>query len=67
MTAYTNVPKPTGVPYTTVNPQGRQTYNEPLLTYDDSGTFYDGVDTSAYTSVSKPIGTPYTNVNKPTT
>lgn len=45
------------VDYIYVNTTGRQTYDEPLLAYDDSTTFYDGVDMSAWTSVAKPTGT----------
>lgn len=64
--AYVNVAKPTGTNYTNVNIVGRQTFDESSLTYDDSTTFYDGVNQSQYTKVNKPTGTNYTNIAKPT-
>lgn len=67
MSAYTNVAKPTGVPYTNINAPGRQQYDQADISYDDSGTYYDGVDQNAYTSISKPVGASYTNIAKPTT
>ena len=63
---YTNVPKPSAQTYTNTNPMGKEQYDEPSLTYDDSSTFYDGVNPSQYTAVSKPASTIYTNVSKPT-
>jgi len=63
---YTNVAKPTGAPYTTPNPQGRQTYDQAELIYNDADTFYDGVNTTAYVSVAKPTGSVYTLIAKPT-
>lgn len=67
MTAYTNIDKPTGTPYTNLNPQGLEQYDQPDIAYDSSTTYYDGTDTSAYTNLPKPTGTAYTSVAKPTT
>lgn len=67
MSAYTNIPKPTGAPYTNNNPQGKEQYDQSSITYDSADVFYDGVNQNAYTNVNKPVGTPYTNVAKPTT
>ena len=66
-TVYTNIAKPTGATYTGISASGRQTYDEPLLSYDDSAVYYDSVDENAYSNISKPVGTPYTNINKPIT
>lgn len=54
---YTYVPKPTGAPYTLVNPAGKQMYDEESISYDDSSTYYDGVNPTAYTYVPKPTTT----------
>lgn len=65
MTVYTNIPKPSGTTYTNTNPIGKQQYDEPSLSYDDSTTFYDGTNNSLYTNINKPSGTSYTNIAKP--
>lgn len=65
MTTYTNVNKPSGTSYTNLNPIGKEQYDQASLTYDDSSTFYDGVNANLYTNVSKPSATSYTNVAKP--
>lgn len=54
--SYTYIPKPTGANYTDVNAVGKQQYDQATLTYDDSSTFYDGIDIFAYTNVAKPTG-----------
>lgn len=51
---YTKVNKPTGTTYTNVNAVGKQQYDQSDVYYDDTTTFYDGINYSAYTSVSKP-------------
>ena len=51
---WTNVSKPTDATYTYVNTQGKEQYDQPDLTYDDSDVFYDGTDFSAWTDVAKP-------------
>ena len=53
---YTKVSKPTGTGYTRVNIGGKSEYDQSDLTYDDSNTFYDGVDQAAYTLIAKPTG-----------
>lgn len=65
MTTYTKISKPSGTSYTLVNPMGRETYDDPTVTYDSSSVFYDGVNQSLYTKVSKPAGTSYTKIAKP--
>ncbi len=65
--AYTKIAKPTGTNYTNINPQGREQYDQANLSYDDSSTFYDGMNPNAYTNLSKPVGMPYTKIAKPTT
>lgn len=54
MTNYTNISKPTNTPYTNLNSMGKEQYDQATLQYDDSGTFYDGVNQSLYTNVLKP-------------
>ena len=56
MSAWTNVPKPTGTPYTNVNPQGKEQYDQASLIYDDPNTFYDGINMAAWTNIAKPTG-----------
>lgn len=51
---YTFVPKPTGRSYTTVNPAGKEQYDQSSLTYDDINTFYDGVNMNQWTDIPKP-------------
>jgi len=63
---YTYITKPTDATYTGVSSQGRQTYDEALLTYDDSSTYYDSVDENAYTNIAKPTSSTYTFIAKPT-
>jgi len=65
--AYTNIAKPTDATYTGISASGRQTYDEPLLSYDDSSTYYDSVDENAYTDLSKPTDSTYVSITKPTT
>lgn len=66
MDAYTRILKPTGTPYTNVNTQGKQQYDQPDIMYDSANVLYDSVNNAAYTAVPKPTGTPYINVIKPT-
>jgi hypothetical protein len=65
MTIYTNITKPSGTSYTNTNTIGKQQYDQNDLQYDDSNTFYDGVNQSQYTTITKPTGTIYTNIAKP--
>lgn len=66
MVVYTNVAKPTSSVYTFLNPMGKQQYDQANLTYDDSTTYYDGINPNQYTNVSKPATTVYTTIAKPT-
>ncbi len=53
-TIYTNLTKPSGTSYTNTNTVGKQQYDQSSLTYDDSSTFYDGINQSQYTNLIKP-------------
>lgn len=64
--AYTFVPKPTGRNYTNLNAQGKEQYDQASLTYDDAGTYYDGINMNQYTKVPKPSTSNYVYVPKPT-
>lgn len=61
-----NVSKPTSSVWTNTNPMGKEQYDQGSLTYDDAGTFYDGVNPNEWTSVSKPSVIGWQNVAKPT-
>ena len=63
--SWISVAKPTSSVWTTVNPQGREQYDQGSLTYDDTNTFYDGINQTAYTNVSKPVSSTWTNISKP--
>lgn len=52
--SYTDISKPTSSLYTRLNPQGKEQYDQSSIEYDESGTYYDTVNTTAYTNVSKP-------------
>lgn len=54
MSAWTNVAKPTSSIWTSINPVGKEQYDQASLSYDDSGTYYDGVNPSQWTDVAKP-------------
>jgi capsule polysaccharide export protein KpsC/LpsZ len=64
--AWTDISKPSSQTYTNANPQGKEQYDEPSLTYDDVSVFYDGVNPSQYTGISKPTSSVWTNISKPT-
>ncbi len=55
-TTYTNIAKPSGTSYTRTNPIGRETYDDPTVTYDSSSVFYDGINQLLYTKIAKPLG-----------
>jgi hypothetical protein len=65
MTSYTKLTKPTGTGYTNQNSVGKEQYDQATLTYDDSSTFYDGVNQGLYSKLNKPSGTSYTKLIKP--
>lgn len=63
---YTFVPKPTARPYTNLNTQGKEQYDQGSLAYNDANTFYDGVNMSQYTKIAKATAQGYTYIPKPT-
>ena len=65
MPGYTNIPKPTGTPYTRVN-TAKPNYDDINATYDDPTVFYDGISQLAYTNIAKPTSSVYTKIAKPT-
>lgn len=65
MTTYTNIAKPSTTAYTNQNTIGKEQYDQSTLTYDDSSTFYDGINASQYMNIAKPTTTAYTNISKP--
>ena len=54
--AWTSVSKPGAQTYTTVNPQGKETYDQSSIEYDSADTYYDGINPSQWTDVAKPTG-----------
>lgn len=64
--AWTPIAKPTAGVWTDVNPQGKEQYDQVSITYDDSNTFYDGVNPNQWTSVAKPATNAWVTVAKPT-
>lgn len=66
MPTWTPIAKPTGTPYSNVNPQGREEYDQSDIVYDSSSVFYDGVNPTAYTSVAKPTSSTWSLIQKPT-
>lgn len=63
--AWVNITKPTGPTYTTVNPVGKEQYDQADVTYDSVTTYYDGVNQSQYTNIAKPTTPTWTNIAKP--
>lgn len=55
--AWSTVAKPGAQTYTTVNPMGKETYDQASLTYDEATIYYDGINPSQWTDVPKPTGT----------
>lgn len=53
---YTKIAKPSATSYTNINIIGKQQYDQSDISYDDSTTYYDGVNLSQYTKISKPAG-----------
>lgn len=66
MPGYTNIPKPTGASYSSVNPEGRYVWDDAGIFWDDSGVYWDGNTPATYTLVAKPTSSVYTLVAKPT-
>lgn len=52
--AWTNISKPGAQTYTNANPQGKEQYDQPSVTYDSSTTYYDGENPNQWTDVLKP-------------
>lgn len=61
---YTNVPKPTNSSYTKLK-NGYPLYDDVMVSYDDSGFYFDGDNPMAYTNLAKPTGSSYIKVTKP--
>lgn len=64
--AWNNVSKPSVIGYTNVNPRGKEEYDQADIAYDDSNSYYDGVNPNQWTDVSKPVSSVWSKVNKPT-
>lgn len=64
--AWSNVSKPGAQTYTNVNPQGKEQYDQPDLSYDSAITYYDGVNLAQWSDISKPVSSLWTKINKPT-
>lgn len=54
MTTYTKISKATGTPYTNVNSQSKEQYDDPNVLYDDPNAFYDGANLALWSDISKP-------------
>lgn len=65
--SWVSVAKPSTTSYTTVNPMGKEQYDQASLTYDSSTTYYDGLNPSMWTDVNKPVSpASWVSVAKPT-
>lgn len=64
--AWVNVAKPTSSTWTSLNPQGREQYDQADITYDDADVYYDGVNPTQWTNVSKPSTSSWVSIAKPT-
>lgn len=58
--------KPSSQTYTTVNPIGKEQYDQADILYDSATTFYDGVNTVQWTRVNKPATNNWVPIAKPT-
>lgn len=65
--SWTSIPKPTGQGYTKVNANGLQTFDDPLVDFDDAFVCFDGGDGNDWNNIAKPIGSSWTKISKPTT
>lgn len=52
--SWTLIQKPTDATWTAISTQGRQTYDEATVSYDDPLVFYDSVDMDAWMEIPKP-------------
>ena len=64
--SWVSIAKPSVQAYVWVNPQGKETYDQTDVYYDDPNVFYDGVNQSQWTNISKPTSSVWTYVAKPT-
>ncbi len=65
--AWTKITKATGTVYTrATNVQGKQIYDEPSLTYDNSTALYDSINDAAWTKITKAAATVWTKITKAT-
>lgn len=62
---WTNIPKPTASVWSSVNPQGKEQYDQSTITYDDANTFYDGVNPNQWTDIAKPATSSWVSIPKP--
>lgn len=53
LVSWTNIPKPTGTPYTKVSYRGGEFFDDAAVDFDDPDIFFDGIDESAWTMVSR--------------
>lgn len=49
-----NIAKPTSSIWTSINPRGKETYDQSTISYDDADTYYDGVNPNQWTDIAKP-------------
>lgn len=63
--AWVPVSKPGAQAYTTVNPMGKEQYDQADISYDDVNVFYDGINQNQWTDVSKPSTNNWQAVAKP--
>lgn len=66
MSTWTKIAKPGAQVYTSLNPTGKEQYDQTDITYDSATTFYDGVNPTQWTTVVKPTTSAWTKVAKPT-
>lgn len=63
---WTPIPKPGAQTYTTVNPAGKEQYDQADIAYDSATTYYDGINPAQWTDVAKPTTNAWISVPKPT-
>lgn len=62
---WTDVPKPSTLAYTNVNPAGKTQYDQADITYDQADMYYDGVNPNQWTDINKPTASTWTKISKP--
>lgn len=63
--SWVSIAKPTTASWVSLNPQGKEQYDQATLTYDDASTFYDGINPSLWTGVTKPTTASWVTIAKP--